>query len=153
MCDVLKEIYSRIYNEKFDYGILAHRIKMQKSVYFLENMGISVGDYSFSWNKYGPYSLQLDSDSKRCANEPDQDIIFSEDTNKIFDKIVDILNQSIEYSREKWVECIASLHYMEKILKIEESNILAELVKKKSYLNNECANKKALEIAKKISVG
>lgn len=66
MCDVLKEIYRKVYNETFIYGKLDHRIKLQKAVYILENMGVHVGDYSFSWNKYGPYSLGLDSDAQKC---------------------------------------------------------------------------------------
>ena len=39
MCDVLKEIYRKVYNETFIYGKLDHRIKLQKAVYILENMG------------------------------------------------------------------------------------------------------------------
>lgn len=153
MCDVLKEIYFKVYNESFNYDELSHRIKMQKSVYLLENMGISVGDYSFSWNKYGPYSLQLDSEAKRCANEEEIAVAFSEDAINVFAKISEIINQVMEYSVEKWVECITSLHYMKHILRIQEDNLLEELAEKKPYLNSVEANKKALEIANGISVG
>lgn len=54
MCEVLKEIYRKVYNEPFVYDNLDSRIKLQKAVYLLENMGVDVGDYSFSWNKYIP---------------------------------------------------------------------------------------------------
>lgn len=153
MCDVLKEIYFKIYNENFNYDELGHRIKLQKAVYLLENMGISVGDYSFSWNKYGPYSLQLDSEAKRCANEGEVSVAFSEDAISVFSKISQIINQVVEYSVERWVECITSLHYMKYILRIEDDQILEILVKRKPYLNSIEANKKALEIANGISVG
>lgn len=153
MCDVLKEIYFKIYDEKFDYSILEHRVKMQKSIYVLENIGISVGDYSFSWNKYGPYSLRLDSEAKRCSGEEDQDVVFSEDAKSGFAKVIEIVNQCIEYTVEKWMECVTSLYYMKSILKIDDDIILTELTKRKPYLNNDVANKKALEIAKSISVG
>lgn len=49
MCDVLKEVYRRIYDKPFNYNELDDRIRLQCIVYILENMGINVGDYSFSW--------------------------------------------------------------------------------------------------------
>lgn len=48
MCDVLKEIYRKVYDESFNYCEVDDRIKLQKVVYLLENMGVQVGDYSFS---------------------------------------------------------------------------------------------------------
>ena len=77
MCEVLKEIYRKVYNEPFVYDNLDSRIKLQKAVYLLENMGVDVGDYSFSWNKYGPYSLGLDSDARNCSMKDEQKISFS----------------------------------------------------------------------------
>ena len=153
MCDVLKEIYFEIYKEHFDYNTLSHRIKMQKSIYILENMGISVGDYSFSWNKYGPYSLQLDSEAKRCANENEIPVVFSEDAIIVFTRITEMIDQAVEYTVEKWVECITSLHYMKYILRISECDLLDHLIQRKPYLNSMEANRKALEFANNIGVG
>ena len=59
----------------------------------------------------------------------------------------------MEYSVEKWVECITSLHYMKYILRVEEEKLVQELAERKPYLNSLKANKKALEIANGISVG
>lgn len=153
MCDVLKEIYYEIYEEKFNYEDLKDRIKMQKSIYILENMGISVGDYSFSWNKYGPYSLQLDSDAKRCINEGEHNVVFSKEAKGVFSRIRGLISQSIEYSVENWLECITSLHFLRCILKYDEGCIIDELVKRKPHLNSAKANKKALEISCEIKVG
>lgn len=153
MCDVLKEIYHEIYNEKFDYEKLSDRIKMQKSIYVLENMGISVGDYSFSWNKYGPYSLQLDSDAKRSISEKEHNIIFSQEANDVFARIKDLISQSVEYSVENWMECVTSLHFLRCIMKCDDDCIIDELIRRKPYLDSIDANKKALEIIGKINVG
>ena len=63
------------------------RIKLQKAVYVLENMGVHVGDYSFSWNKYGPYSLALDSDAQNCSDIEEQEVVFSSFAEEKFGKI------------------------------------------------------------------
>ena len=112
MCDVLKEIYRKVYDEAFVYGKLDHRIKLQKAVYILENMGVHVGDYSFSWNKYGPYSLGLDSDARKCDSKEEQEIIFSDIAESGFQKIRKYISEQISYTCVQWMECIASLHYL-----------------------------------------
>lgn len=152
MCDVLKEIYRKIYDEAFVYGELDHRIKLQKAVYILENMGVHVGDYSFSWNKYGPYSLGLDSDAQKCNSREEQEVIFSEIAETGFRKIKEYLSEQISYTCVKWMECIASLHYLKNVLRYDEDFLLFELVERKPYLEDESANLKALSIMKDIKV-
>ena len=153
MCDVLKEIYKKIYNEDFNYGELKHRIKLQKAVYVLENMGVHVGDYSFSWDKYGPYSLRLDSDAKKCSLIKEQVVAFSQVAENAFAKMRDYINQCISYSCHEWMECIASLHYLSNVWRIEEDSVIAHLVELKPRLSDNIANAKALEITKEIKVG
>ena len=123
MCDVLKELYSNIYSEAFNYEDINGRIKLQKAVYILENMGIPVGDYSFSWSKYGPYSLALDSDAKKCSTEPAQNVTFSKEAETGFDHIKSYLGERKVYDVAQWVECIASIHYMKYILKIKNGMV------------------------------
>ena len=153
MCDVLKEIYRKVYDEQFDYSNMDHRIKLQKAVYLLENMGLHVGDYSFSWNKYGPYSLGLDSDAQNCNTRKEQEVVFSPYAEMQFKKIRGYIEQQIVYSCVQWVECIASLHYLRHVFRYSESNLIQELEREKSYLSNAEANKKALAIMKEIKVG
>ncbi|MBS5697006.1 MAG: hypothetical protein KHW82_12745 [Lachnospiraceae bacterium] len=152
MCDVLKEIYRKVYDEAFVYGELDHRIKLQKAVYILENMGVHVGDYSFSWNKYGPYSLGLDSDAQKCNSREEQEVIFSEIAETGFRKIKEYLSEKISYTCVQWMECIASLHYLKNVLRYDEDFLLSELVERKPYLEDESANLKALSIMKDIKV-
>lgn len=153
MCDVLKEIYRKVYNESFVYSELDNRIKLQKAVYLLENMGIHVGDYSFSWNKYGPYSLGLDSDAQNCSTRDEQEVVFSSFAEQGFEKIRKYIKQQIGYNCVQWMECIASLLYLKKIYRFKDNNLICELQSRKPYLSNEQANKKALSILKEIKVG
>lgn len=153
MCNVLKEIYRKIYDEPFVYSEFDHRIKLQKAVYLLENMGVHVGDYSFSWNKYGPYSLGLDSDAQKCDSREEQEVIFSEIAENGFGKIKGYLKEQISYTCVQWMECIASLHYLKNVLRYEDDILLSQLMEHKPYLSNRTANLKALSIMKEIKVG
>lgn len=153
MCDVLKEIYRKVYEEPFIYSQLDNRIKLQKAVYLLENMGLHVGDYSFSWNKYGPYSLALDSDAQNCSLLGEQSVVFSDFAEKNFEKLRGYIAQKIVYNCTQWMECITSLYYLKNIYRYSEDKLISELVERKPYLSNEQANLTALSIIKKIKVG
>lgn len=65
---ILKQLYRRLYDEEFLYSKYSHRMKMQKGVYLLQEMGVPVGEYGFTWYKYGPYSQSLDEDMQRLAS-------------------------------------------------------------------------------------
>lgn len=152
MCDVLKEIYRKVYNETFIYSELDHRIKLQKAVYILENMGVHVGDYSFSWNKYGPYSLGLDSDAQKCSTREEQEIVFSDIAETGFNKVKKYISEQVGYTCAQWMECIASLHYLKNVLRYDEKLLLTQLVERKPYLTDGTANLRALSIANEIKV-
>ena len=153
MCEVLKEMYRKVYNEPFVYNDLDNRINLQKAVYLLENMGVDVGDYSFSWNKYGPYSLGLDSDARNCSMKDEQEISFSSAAEHGFEKLREYINEQMGYNCTRWMECIASLHFLKNIYRFKENHLISELEKRKPYLSNMKANEKALSIAKEIKVG
>lgn len=153
MCQVLKELYRKVYDEPFDYNKLDNRIKLQKAVYLLENIGVHVGDYSFSWNTYGPYSLELDRDAYICNANKEQEVKFSDYAEKGLKKIKSYAGQNGEYSCVYWMECIASLLYLKKVFRYKESNLILELQIRKSYLSDEMTNKRALSILKEIEVG
>lgn len=154
MCDILKEVYSEVLKEQFEYGELNQRIKLQKVVYLLENMGIHVGDYSFTWNKYGPYSIALDDDAYRCSqNSEKRSIVFTEEAMKAFEMIRDIVSQRTEYEDYNWLECIASLHYLKYVLHVsDDSKVLRRLAEEKKYLNSAKENANAMSIANKIGM-
>ena len=62
MCRHIKELCGNVYNREIDCQKLQDQILAQKTVYLLEAMGVYVGDYSFNWCKYGPYSIKLQDD-------------------------------------------------------------------------------------------
>lgn len=147
---ILNGLYFEIYNEEFDYGDLSKRIKLQKAVYLLENMGVDIGDYSFSWNKYGPYSLMLDNDASKIVNEGERCDSFSEFAKKCFQKLKGYLNKQDEYDIRCWIECIASACYLKKVMRKNDAELLEYLEKNKPYLNNRKCNEDAILIAKEI---
>ena len=157
MCDVLKEIYNKTNGSPFNFAIKDDRVALQKTVYILMNMGINVGDYSFEWRQNGPYSVALDVDAfKYNTKEIDSNVQFSDIAKSKMDILMQYIREGSEkfseYTRTRWLECIASLHYLKYILCVSESEegVLAELQIRKDYLNNNDANVRALEIANEI---
>lgn len=155
MCEVLKEIYQEVLEEDFSFE-LSKRIKLQKVVYLMEVMGVYVGDYSFSWNKYGPYSIALDSDAYRCSqNSEVKKVNFTDEAKNVFAKIRKILSQKVGYDDELWLESIASLHYLKYVSRVAytDSDIINELMKRKARMDDVEGNKAALRIAKTLEAG
>lgn len=157
MCDILKEIYNKTNGHVFDFAIKDDRIALQKTVYLLMNMGINVGEYSFEWSQNGPYSITLDADAfKYRERELKGDAQFSDIAMSTMEKLAAYIKEGSEkfsnYTTTRWLECIASLHYLKYILCAAESedDILSILQKRKDYLNNSSANIRALEIANEI---
>lgn len=151
MCDVLKEIYIKVYDESFDYDDFEKRIKMQKAVYLLENIGVHIGEYSFSWNKYGPYSLGLENDAKHCNDiKLEKEVLFSDVAEKAFLEIKSYISQKVKYTCAQWVECIASIHYLKNVFRISQSKLYQELVNRKPHLDDQLAFDCALKIVNTI---
>lgn len=157
MCDILREIFKETNNCEFDYSKLEDRIALQKTVYILMNMGVNVGDYSFEWGKYGPYSMAIDVDAfKSGGKELKSNIKFSDIAVAKMRIIANYIKEGQEkydgYTRTRWLECIASLHYLKYVLAINDSNkdILNDLCVRKGYLDNLEANCRAMQIADEI---
>lgn len=156
MCQVLKEIYTEVLDEQFHYDVLLERIKLQKIVYLLENIGVHVGNYSFTWNKYGPYSIALDDDAYRCSKKKEVQLVnFTEEAIEAFNQIKEMISKKIAYEDANWLECISSLHYLKYVLRFstDDNKVMEELVKRKRYLNNCQENRIAMQIANNIEFG
>jgi uncharacterized protein YwgA len=150
---LLKAIYEKVYDATFSYGSFDDRKKLQKAIYLLENMGVDIGDYSFVWDSYGPYSLSLDCEASQLDDADVPEFSFSQFAEDCFSKLKDILKQDVKYDCVAWIECIASLHYLKNVLRYGEDNVISELVQRKPYLSDGKANSKALEIVDTIGVG
>ena len=156
MCDVLREVYNGVLDEQFDYADFNQRVKLQKVVYLLENMGVHVGNYSFTWNKYGPYSIALDDDAYRCSQkEGNRLVTFTDEAKSAFEQIKSIISERSVYEDFNWLECISSLHFLKYVSHIspDDEIILKELVKRKKYLNNVEENRLAMRIANAVEMG
>ena len=76
---LLKPVFKSIFDRDFQPNVFEDRLEMQKTVYLLQNMGISVGDYKFMWYKHGPYSQILQNDILNLQSVGDINIDFSAD--------------------------------------------------------------------------
>lgn len=153
MNNSLKAIYEKVYGSAFFYHNFDNRKKLQKAVYLLENMGVDVGDYSFSWDSYGPYSLGLDCEASQLDNAKVQNYSFSQFAEDSFVRLKKIVENRTKYDESSWMECIASMHYLKNVFRIKEDDVIAELVRRKPYLSDDKANRAALTIVNTIKVG
>jgi uncharacterized protein YwgA len=145
---VLSPIFYSIFEHDFDKHSFEDRLEMQKAVYLLQDLGISVGEYNFMWYKHGPYSQTLQNDILSSSNMV-ANIRFSADANRTLLRLKEIIfDQNVEYSKSEWLECLGSLHYIkENLLPTNATNeeLLNELVIRKPHLKNHKDNRRALE--------
>ena len=153
MNDSLKAIYERVYGSSFTYADFESRKKLQKAVYLLENMGVDVGDYSFSWDSYGPYSLSLDCEASQLDESKPQEFSFSRFAEDSFARLRTIAEKATKYDVSSWMECVASMHYLKNVFRIRVENVIAELMQRKPYLSDDESNREALSIVNTIKVG
>lgn len=148
----LLPVYSYVYGETFSYTSFDKRLKMQKAIYLLQEMGVPVSDYGFSWYKHGPYSQALHDDAHTASVsgvQADLDAL-SSDNRRAMEELRDMLRvpNGSSYSTRDWCECLASLHYLRKNVLSRSSSgntVLTALVKRKPHLNDAHANQLALE--------
>lgn len=153
---LLKPVYKSIFDKDFQPNVFEDRLEMQKAVYLLQNMGISVGDYRFLWYKHGPYSQTLQNDILNLQSEEDINIDFSSDAKREIKALKNaIFKEELEYNVCQWVECLGSLQYIKESLlpsSVKEEAILNELKTRKPHLNNDKDNKIALQTLKELAI-
>lgn len=148
----LLPVYSYIFEEPFSYSSFEKRLKMQKAIYLLQEMGVPISDYGFSWYKHGPYSQALLDDAyiANPANSARDLSALSSDNHlaiRALKKMMSVPDYST-YSEKEWCECLASLHYLRKNVlprRCSEQDLLSFLVHRKPHLNDERANHEALD--------
>lgn len=150
---ILNQLYRLLFGENFSYDDFEKRLKMQKGIYLLQEMGVPVGDYRFSWYKHGPYSQSLLDDMYRT--QATSDVNLSTDTNTAIAELRAslIVPSEVQYSVGEWAECIGSLHYLREnyfSFNTPDKDLLCELRKRKPHLCDDHANQIALNLEKKI---
>ena len=153
---LLKPVFKSIFDRDFQPNVFEDRLEMQKTVYLLQNMGISVGDYKFMWYKHGPYSQILQNDILNLQSVGDINIDFSADAKREIRTLKNaVFKEGLEYNLSQWVECLGSLQYIKESLlpsSAEEGTVLNELKNIKPYLNNDNDNKIALQTLKELAI-
>lgn len=150
----LKTLYTKVYHENFSYTESEKRMKMQMAVYLLQEMGASIGDYSFFWYKHGPYSQDLQDTMYAIKNVSDGNIVkFSMDMEKDITRVEKVLAKNGLYSQSQWAECMASVYYLQEYILpfgVVDEQICKELCNRKPHLNNDYENKRALKMAREL---
>ena len=141
----LKPLYKMLFDQDFDFSDSDHRIKMQRSVYLLQNMGVPVGDYGFRWYASGPYSQELRADSHYESERTCAELTFRKEYAEVISKLHDAIhsNERADYSACQWVDCLACIHYLcVSILPYDatEDEVVQALEKRKENLDNRNAN-------------
>ena len=148
----LAPIFNAIYNIRFDKENFKNRLLMQKAIYLLEDLGVTIGDYPFSWYKRGPYSQALQNDilAIDSASADMSDITFAPYAQSCIDALKNIVSQRPdEYELSTWLECVASMRYLITytfIVSVDFDTVNAELKIRKPHLNNDTANHTAFEL-------
>lgn len=153
---LLKPVFKSVFNRDFQQNVFEDRLEMQKAVYLLQSMGISVGNYNFLWYKHGPYSQTLQNDILSIQSVGDVDVEFSNDAKREINALKNAIHkENIQYNLCQWVECLGSLQYIKESLlpsSSDENDILAELEMQKPHLNITEDNRLALQTLKELSI-
>jgi len=146
--EFLKPIYRQVYGEPFIASTFETRMEMQKAIYILQEAGIKVGDYDFLWYKHGPYCQGLQDDILCINSTPDVAIRYSEDAREVIERVREVFNTNVGYSRSSWVECLASLQYLRAnvySMRASRDEIVDALMIRKPHLDNREINLMALD--------
>ena len=150
---VLESIYKKIYDEDFSSITFSKRMKMQKAIYLLQEMGISVGNYDFFWYKHGSYCQVLQEDILEINDRASLPINFSDDALVAISRLHDLLNEDVSYEQNNWAECLASLQYLKSYIfpfNSSDDEIVKELQIRKPHLSNYALNLYALQQLKSL---
>lgn len=147
----LLPVFDEIYGEGFRYSDFNQRMEMQKAIYLLQNMGVPVGEYGFRWYLHGPYSQSLQDDMYYENEKKYKKIILSKEYAESVKKLRELVDSEKKgrYSVANWVECLASIHYLKhNVLSFSASDkdVVEELEKRKSHLNDHAANMNACQL-------
>lgn len=139
-------IYKRIFGVSMNVNSLIDNIKLQKIVYLLYELGAPFEEISFSWNKYGPFSPNLQFIVKNATANPEEEMKFNKWTEEKIIEVEELLSKpaegNVSYSETKWAELLGSMHYLKKYIHptYSKEETLGELNKYKPYLNDWSAN-------------
>lgn len=153
--NLLLRIYKDVTGEELIVAERENRIVMQKIVFLFSELGLTIGNYKFAWDKYGPFSQSLHNDiSTISETDVPYSGEFSESVQNIILFVRELLNKSVgtTYSLRNWIEAIASLLFLKRYVypSYDWEEINQQLVVLKEHLSNREDNEKAIESCKLI---
>ena len=110
--DSLAGLLRRIDN--YSISLFADRLILQKTVYLMQSFGLPL-HYRFSWYFHGPYCPALTKQLYEIGeiNEESEPRKFKDSNHEdTFSRFIQFLSD--RRKDEKWLEAIASLHYLKK---------------------------------------
>jgi len=127
------------------------RLKLQKSIYFLQEFGIYLG-YNFGWYLYGPYSPQLTKDAfDSVENTIHKEVKFVElEDEEKFRTFLSFLGERKDDA--DWLELLASIHFLHKIYNKSKNETFQLVKKKQPSLDNEKDFEEAWNYLKKFGL-
>ena len=122
---------------------LDERVMVQKAVYLAQVIGVNLG-YQYSWYLMGPYSRDLTKDYYTLHEYPIEDRLeiaqrtIQEPFASALEKIKKVMSipEGVELTRRQWLELLASVHYLSRFGKLDETNTKQRLVHEKPQLSS-----------------
>ena len=153
----LGPIYKMLFDKDFKYNNFEQRLEMQKAIYLLQDMGVPVGNYGFRWYYYGPYSQALQDDMYFESSRRSEEITLSKEYMEDVLKLKQVIESGYngKYSVTKWIECIASMHYLRENMmdfNTGEEDVVKELENRKDYLSDRDTNRTAYKLMESLFV-
>lgn len=152
---VVASVYEGILGEPFDAAQFNDKLKMQKIVYLMRELGANCGDYRFVWHTYGPYSQSLQTELNRMGSDAGGlGPAFTDRAKTAVNKLKEILKKPQgTYSEFKWIEALGSTHYLKRYVHptYDRSEIVEQLMRRKPYLSDRAANEMAWD--KLVEIG
>jgi len=123
--NIVAGLINRNYNN-FNMFSFKNRIKVQKFVYIMQSMfQLNLG-YEFNWYHYGPYCTELAKDCFSINFDTSPQVKFGDtEAEKRFLEFCSF----IKNKDEKWLEIVASIHFLKKLG--YPSNKIIETIKSK----------------------
>ncbi len=104
-------VFFNVFGREFDASSMDDRVMLQKAVFFMHELGVSCGDYTFSWDCYGPFSPDLSDDMKKEVKD-DIQVNFSQKAKGVIEKLKNLFGIQSDYTERYWAETLASLYYL-----------------------------------------
>lgn len=153
--EILLRLYKEFTGKNLNTNKQDDKVIMQKIVFLLNELRVTVGDYRFSWDKFGPFSQSLHNDIALIKKDDvPYDGEFSESAKKSILFLKEILNERINtsYSLRYWAEAVSSFLFLKRyVYPFHDWNDIKEkIISLKPYLNNEDGNDKAIKCCEQV---